>query len=487
MDLPPFNWWGVSGRAIGAAASAAALHAVGRRFESCIAHHSFYGIKVNFYHLSKRGSCQNATVLQQLRMAKQSSRKRPQSSKWPHKISLGRVTVSVYRRKLPNKRYGYQVANYSTDKRRLDSYPTEDQALEAAHRLARQLSKWQVLAASLSNQDAAAYASAIQSLEPHNIPLPAAAATLAKCLETVDDLPTLLTAVKFYATRNKTITRKRVADVVDELLAVKEARQASLRYLQDLQSRLGRFATAFQKNCCDVTTAHVQGWLDRLKLSTQSYENYRRTVYTLFGFAVARGYAVDNPVKAVERVKVRPGEVAIYTPTEIRKLLASSSSDFLPCLGLGAFAGVRSAEIERLKWSDIRLADRIIVVGKDQAKTASRRTVPISENLALWLAPYAGQTGLIWKAGHHTLYDVQRKTANQAGLKWKKNALRHSYASYRFAQTTDAGRVAGELGNSVSTVHKHYRELVTPTEAKKWFNIKPTSTAANIISAAYAN
>ena len=43
MDLPPFNWWGVSGRAIGAAASAAALHAVGHRFESCIAHHFSIG------------------------------------------------------------------------------------------------------------------------------------------------------------------------------------------------------------------------------------------------------------------------------------------------------------------------------------------------------------------------------------------------------------------------------------------------------------
>ena len=43
MDSPPFHWPGVSGGAIGAAASAAALHAVGRRFESCIAHHFSIG------------------------------------------------------------------------------------------------------------------------------------------------------------------------------------------------------------------------------------------------------------------------------------------------------------------------------------------------------------------------------------------------------------------------------------------------------------
>ena len=63
----------------------------------------------------------------------------------------------------------------------------------------------------------------------------------------------------------------------------------------------------------------------------------------------------------------------------------------------------------------------------------------------------------------------------QAAAKWKKNALRHSYASYRFAQLLDAGRVAGELGNSAAVVHKHYREIVKPADAAKWFGLVPQS------------
>jgi len=51
--------------------------------------------------------------------------------------------------------------------------------------------------------------------------------------------------------------------------------------------------------------------------------------------------------------------------------------------------------------------------------------------------------------------------------------LRHSYASYHFALTGDAGRVAGELGNSAAVVHKHYRELVKPADAQRWFAILP--------------
>jgi hypothetical protein len=62
-------------------------------------------------------------------------------------------------------------------------------------------------------------------------------------------------------------------------------------------------------------------------------------------------------------------------------------------------------------------------------------------------------------------------------MKWKSNALRHSYASYRFADIGDAGRVAGELGNSAAIVHKHYRELVKPAAAKTWFAILPEAPA----------
>ena len=160
---------------------------------------------------------------------------------------------------------------------------------------------------------------------------------------------------------------------------------------------------------------------------------------------------------------------------------------------------MRSAEIERMEWSDIHLAEKFIVVGASRAKTAGRRIVPIADNLAEWLADYAKREGKIWKGSHDDFYetqiDVAAATAVQAdadkGVKaqkpvaWKANALRHSYASYRFALTNDAGRVAGELGNSAAVVHKHYRELVNPADAQRWFAVKPEAPA-NVVAMAAA-
>jgi len=39
----------------------------------------------------------------------------------------------------------------------------------------------------------------------------------------------------------------------------------------------------------------------------------------------------------------------------IARLLAAATPDFLPSLAIGAFAGLRSAEIERLEWRTLTL------------------------------------------------------------------------------------------------------------------------------------
>ncbi len=396
-------------------------------------------------------------------------------------VKFGRHTVSIYRRQTPAGRDNFMVVNYSSGKRRFDSYPTESEAREAALTLAKRISECQVVAASMTNGQAADYASAIQALAPFNIPLPVAAAALADVLKLAGSLSTVNEAVTFYLARRKHTTPKPVSKVVEELLAIKEARKASRRYVQDLKSRLNRFAKDCKKDACAVTTADLQSWLDGQKFSAQGYSDFRNRIYQLFQFAVARGYASDNPAAGLERLKVKRGAIEIYSPEEISKLLAASTPEFLPCVALGAFAGLRSAEVERMQWSDIDLAGRHITVGADQAKTGSRRIVPINDALAGWLADYAERKGLVWLGTHDAFYDCQQETATAAGVAWKANALRHSYISYRVADTQNVNQVALECGNSPAMIFKHYRELVKPDAAKKWFFIKPESPA-NLMS-----
>jgi integrase len=153
----------------------------------------------------------------------------------------------------------------------------------------------------------------------------------------------------------------------------------------------------------------------------------------------------------------------------------------LTALVIGAFAGLRTAEIERLHWRDVDLVGGHIVVGRDASKTASRRVVPVCDALRAWLTRYAHRSGPIWAGTPRGLYTARLEVAQAAGVAWRQNALRHSYASYRFALTGDAGRVAGECGNSASMVHRHYRALVTPEAAAAWFNVLPEAPA-NVVA-----
>jgi integrase len=424
-----------------------------------------------------------------------------QNSEWPREVQPGRAIVRVYRRKTPAGNFAYMVANYADgEHRRFDSYPTEAEALNAAETLARRLDKRDYVAASMTKGQAIEYANSQALLQPFNVTVAAACGTVAEVLKVLPDLGSIHAAVRFYKQRHKQVTKKPITIVIDEFLKTKGSRGASERYLEDLTGRLERFAADCNKDCCNVTTADLQDWLDKLALSPQSYRNYRTVLHTLFRFAVAKGYAADNPVEGTEKIKVRNGDVHVFNPVEIARLLEAARvhyPDFLPCLAIGAFAGLRSAEIERLDWQDIDLKARHIIVAASKSKTAARRIVPLHDNMAAWLAPYLDKQGKLWCGSSDMFYRAQEGVAAatevngdeakgikaQKPVEWKSNALRHSYASYRFAQTMDAGRVAGELGNSAAVVHRHYRELVKPQQAETWFNVRP-ETPVNVVSLA---
>ena len=117
-------------------------------------------------------------------------------------------------------------------------------------------------------------------------------------------------------------------------------------------------------------------------------------------------------------------------------------------LAVGAFCGLRSEELNRLNWRDVRLAEGVIIVGADKAKTATRRVVPIPENCRAWIAPHTKPEGQINPAPHAgALIDRIERAAMRLKMKWVKNGLRHSFCSYCLALTSDPARVATEAGN----------------------------------------
>jgi hypothetical protein len=71
-----------------------------------------------------------------------------------------------------------------------------------------------------------------------------------------------------------------------------------------------------------------------------------------------------------------------------------------------------------------------------------------------------------------------------SGVKWKRNALRHSFGSYRMEQTKNEEQVTLEMGNSPKVVKDHYFEIVDERAAHEYWSIKPPRADRKIVAIA---
>lgn len=270
---------------------------------------------------------------------------------------------------------------------------------------------------------------------------------------------------------------KSIKQVSAEFVESRRIRGTSKIYLRNCKAHTDRFAEKVGGNIADVTVVEINQFLAGLKtMGPESKNCYRRTLVTMFGFAQRQGYLHPDKKTAAslsETFKVPETEILIFTSGEMLQLLLSSHARMLPMMAIGAFSGVRSAEIRRLHWEDIKWDRNLIEIVGRKAKTASRRIVPLSENLKAWLSPWRQETGPIVTLADPSgsLNDIAIKAGIPGG--WRQNGLRHSFISYRVALTGDVNRTALESGNSAKMIFRHYREVVDEEAAKAWFSILP--------------
>jgi integrase len=298
---------------------------------------------------------------------------------------------------------------------------------------------------------------------------------------------TINDAAEFYVDHLERIRRcnTTVAELADEVLKAKERDGRAPMYLADLRKRLVRFCQDFgQRPIASVTVEDLDNWLRDLPLSPKSRANYRANVGVVFSYATARRMLDFNPIEHTSKPKLPDNPPEIWSVDELRSLLETAQRiepGIVPMLAIGAFAGLRDAEIKRLDYSEVDLQRGFIEVTASKAKSARRRIVPIQPNLAAYLRPYAAMRGRVVPAGARRKLDRVREAA---GLeRWPNNGLRHSYASYRLAACHDAPRVASELGHSTpQMLYSTYRELVRPDDAASYWALTPAADAANVVS-----
>ena len=279
------------------------------------------------------------------------------------------------------------------------------------------------------------------------------------------------------------------SDAVAELVALKRGAGKTAQYCRGLETRLDRFAKDHGSQAVALFDSKtLDAWLARLPAAPATRNTFRRDLRTLFSFCEKRGYSTSNPAHGTEAAKMVDAPPGILTTTEAAYLLAASDREIRAWNAISLFAGLRTAELEKLDWQQVHLDSGLIEVLAKNTKTARRRLVRIEPNLMAWLATCAQPAGPVTPMNTIKRLNAARRRAgfghlgsetkdeHKSGLilkPWPKNAGRHSFGSYWLAKHQDAAALALQMGNSPQIVFAHYRELVKPRDAERYWTIMP--------------
>jgi integrase len=401
--------------------------------------------------------------------------------KFPLEVKAGAVRVKIYNVSTPE-RERYTLAYYDGPVRKIRQFADLAEARREAKETAEMLNAGRGAALELSGADRDTYLAAVRQLKPLDVPLNVAVAEYVKARQF--NVPIVEAAKSYAESHDASLPDKTVEQVYQEMLQAKRRDGASEAYLHDLKTRLGHFSRDFKDSLANVTTADLDAWLRKLKLSPRSRNNHRNVIVSLFNFAKAAGYLNRDKSTAAEHTalaKTKGKAISFFSPQDMAKLLSSDDKVIRPMFVLGGFCGLRTAEILRLSWEDIRWAESSIVISEDVSKGGEarrRRIAPLTAPAAAWLADWKDKRGRVLPIDQpeHRVKDV----CDATGVKWKKNGLRHSFITYRVATEKDFVRVAYEAGNSPAMIRSNYDAVATEKEGNLWFSVMP-ETAENVI------
>ncbi len=304
----------------------------------------------------------------------------------------------------------------------------------------------------------------------------------ASAIDILQRTVSLRTAAKFYMLHNHPMGGSvSTAEAVEKFLQSRVDKNLRRVTVADYKAKLSMFARQTDgQPLCHVTTAVVEDWIQKRKVSVGSRKAYLRALNAFFQWATEKKKLVaENPVRAIESPREDRNAVTYLTVIDAERLLHTTVQvrpDLLPYIALGMFAGLRPSEIHGektdhppLDWSSIDFERKIITVTAKQTKTRDGRRVEMSDNLLRWLLPCRRDHGPIFFTRTALAAVVEK-----AGIDFPKDVLRHTCGTYMYASRQHEGQVAVMLGDTIKTVKRHYvNPLVDKIDAEKFWALEP--------------
>lgn len=380
----------------------------------------------------------------------------------------------------------FTLSWYADGERKREKRVTFEDAKARAEEINRDLDAGRGHVRSFSIQETAVINACVEQLREIGVPLTQAVREYVAAHRLLDGKASIEEAARKYADdrRKADLTPIKFDDVAAEFLqrcernGLSEAyKTATKKFLKRMSPRLG--SSLIQ----DITAKEIDKAVEKeVTGGPRAFNNLLGAVSAVFSYARKKGYLSRTEKTEAELVERKSTEriekIAIYSPEEIHTILTNIGEDLIPHIALGAFAGVRTEEIFRMRWEQIDFTKGFILLDRGFTKTRRRRVIPINDALRSWLQTPQKKTGKIFD------FRSSQELGNALRAAWPKgddgkplverrrNALRHSYGTYRFAELQDEQKVSSEMGNSPQELREHYAELATPQDAASWFAVR---------------
>ncbi len=167
----------------------------------------------------------------------------------------------------------------------------------------------------------------------------------------------------------------------EEYLIFSKANKASSSYERD-QLSIKHWLQAFHgKLMTEVSSYELESYKNRRRdeVAPATVNRELSCIKHMFNKAVQWGYLTDNPIRNVTKFKEPPGRVRYLTDEEIERLLNCCSEHIRSIVVTVLNTGMRKGEILNLKWSDVDMKNRIIIIRK--TKNNETRIMPMNDTV----------------------------------------------------------------------------------------------------------
>lgn len=226
-----------------------------------------------------------------------------------------------------------------------------------------------------------------------------------------------------------------------------------------------------------LSAMSVERWIYSRGKSESTAAKYFRYLRAFFRWAHRKRQCFLDLSEQIDAPKAGAAREVLPVATCAR-LADFDDEDLRLFFILSIFAGLRTEEILKLQWSDVKIKERVIHIRPGVMKDSggwNERYVDFTEPIIRrikWISSRAGD-GPVLALPYGTFRKARVKAAVSCGLnQWPRNAGRHSFASYHLARSGNAAETAHQMGHtSPALVYRTYARAVMPSLAERFWKI----------------